>query len=100
MHIADVKITSTWTPLSKFTVVEGEAQYIIINNSQDDIYAVEGDDLPDSTVVGAIIVPGNYIVYKKGVQAELYMKSSAIPVISDGTETQSKVSNITINKVG
>ena len=100
MHIADVKITGEWTPISRFTAIDGSAQYVIINSSQDDIYAVEGDVIPAGNVVGAIIVPGNYIVYKKGVQADLYVRSAAAPVLSSGIDERVKVSNITINKVG
>lgn len=100
MHIADVKIPSTWTPLSKYVEVDAISQYVVINSSQDDLYAVEGDEVPANNVTGAIIVPGNYLVYKKGVQAELYIRNAYTPVLTDGVDTQNKLSNVTINKVG
>lgn len=100
MHIADVKLPSNWTTLeSLISTVEDEATYIIVNSSPDDIYAVEGDTVPEN-IIGIPVASGNYLTYKKGAQAHLYLKNAYSPVMSSGVDTQNKLSNITINKVG
>ena len=100
MHIADVKIPSTWTALSTLTTVDDTSTYQIVNNSPDDLYFVEGDTTPTEAIIGVIVAPGNYVMYKKGSQANLYIKNGYAPVVSGGVDTQNKISNITINKVG
>lgn len=100
MHIADVKIPSEWTPLSNFTEVEADAEYVLINSSPDLMFAVEGDEPPMDDVIGVPVMSYNYITYKKGAQANLYIRNAYTPVYSDGVDTQNKISNLTINKVG
>lgn len=101
MHIADVKIPSTWTTLaSLITTVESDATYVIMNSSPDVMYAVEGDTEPADTVIGVPVLPNNFLNYKKGTQANLYLKNGYTPVTTSGVDTQNKLSNITINKVG
>lgn len=100
MHIADVKLPSNWTTLeSLISDVESDATYVIINSSPDDIYAIEGDTAPENTI-GVPIVSGNYLMYKKGSQAHLYLRNGYSPVMASGIDTQNKLSNVTINKVG
>lgn len=96
MHIQDVKITSNWTSLSTYTTVEEGATYQIVNSSPDVVYAVEGNDLPETGIIGVIVQPSSYIMYQKGEQANLYLKNGFTPV-EGGLQ---KLSNITINKVG
>lgn len=96
MHIQDVKLTHNWTSLATYTEVEDGATYQIVNSSPDIIYAVEGDGLPEQGVIGVLVQPGNYVMYQKGEQANLYLKNGFTPV-EGGLQ---KLSNITINKVG
>lgn len=101
MHIADVKLPSEWTTLaSLITTVEDDAQYMIMNSSPDLIYAVEGDTTPVDAIIGVPILPNNYILYQKGSQTNLYLRNGYTPVMASGVDTQHKISNITINKVG
>lgn len=101
MHIADVKIPSTWVTLaSLITTVEEESEYVIVNSSPDLIYVVEGDTEPDDIIIGIPVNPGNYVSYKKGAQANLYIRNGYTPVMVGGVDSQNKLSNITINKVG
>lgn len=101
MHIADVKIPSEWVTFeSLVTTVDTSSEYIIVNSSPDLIYAVEGDAAPLETVIGVPVNPGNYINYKKGSQANLYLRNGYTPVKKDGVIVQGKLSNVTINKVG
>lgn len=102
MHIADVKLPSTWTTLASFVTsgIEEDAQYVIVNSSPDDIYAVEGDAEPSDEIIGVPVAPNNYIIYQKGTQANLYLRNGYSPVVASGVPTQNKLSNITINKVG
>lgn len=101
MHIADTKIPSSWVTLaSLITTVEDDAEYVIVNSSPDLIYAVEGDTAPDAEIIGVPVPSNFYISYKKGSQSNLYLRNGYTPVISGGVDTQNKISNITINKVG
>lgn len=101
MHIADVKIPSSWTSLADLiTTVDPASEYLLINSSPDLMYAVEGDTTPADDVIGVPVLPNNYIQYKKGSQANLYIRNAFTPVISGGVDTQNKLSNLTINKVG
>ena len=100
MHIADVKLPSSWTALSTYVEVSNSDTYIIVNSSPDLIYAVEGSATPLSTVIGVPVASGNYINYKKGDQINLYLRNGYTPVMVGGVDTQNKISNITINKVG
>lgn len=100
MHIADVKLPSTWTTLeSLISTVESDATYVIVNSSPDDIYAIEGNEAPED-IIGIPVASGNYVTYKKGSQANLYLRNAYSPVMASGIDTQNKLSNITINKVG
>lgn len=101
MHIADVKVPSEWVTLdSLITSVEADAEYIIVNSSPDGIYAVEGDTDPSEEIIGVPVPSGFYIYYTKGSQAHLYLRNGYSPVKVSGVDTQNKISNITINKVG
>lgn len=100
MHIADVKLPSSWTALATFTDVTEDDTYVIVNSSPDLIYAVEGSATPIAGVIGVPVAPGNYINYKKGGQTNLYLRNGYTPVMVGDVDTQNKVSNITINKVG
>lgn len=101
MHIADVKIPSEWVTLeSLITSVEDGAKYIIVNSSPDGIYAVEGDGAPSEEIIGVPVPSGFYIFYTKGSQAHLYLRNGYSPVKASGVDTQNKISNVTINKVG
>lgn len=101
MHIADVKVPSTWTTLaSLITTVDADAEYVIINSSPDLIYAVEGNATPDDDIIGVPVQPNFYISYKKGSQANLYLRNGYTSVVTSGVATQNKISNVTINKVG
>jgi hypothetical protein len=100
MHIADVKLPSSWTALATFTDVNEDDTYVIVNSSPDLIYAVEGSATPIAGVIGVPVAPGNYINYKKGGQTNLYLRNGYTPVMVGNVDTQNKVSNITINKVG
>ena len=46
MHIADVKLPSSWTALATFTEENENDTYVIVNSSPDLIYAVEGSATP------------------------------------------------------
>lgn len=97
MHIADALIPNKWTKLSDYTEVDADGIYYIFNTSvDDDVYFIEGDTTPTSTTVGIIVNPGNYVKYKKGSQANLYMRNGIISVAG----APDKQSKITINKVG
>lgn len=100
MHLADVKLPSKWTALSSYVEVTNDSTYIIVNSSSDLIYAVEGSATPIAGVIGVPVAPGNYINYKKGEQTNLYLRNGYTPVMIGDVDTQNKVSNITINKVG
>ena len=99
MHIKDVKIPSTWTPLSQYLDVEADAEYLIINSSPDTIYAIESTGAPASGYIGVPVEPTCYIDYKKGNQ-DLYIRNGYTPVTVGGVAKEKKLSNITINKVG
>lgn len=92
MHIADVKIPSTWTQFSTYTDVENGATYVLVNSSPDILYFVESDGEPRDTVIGVPIDNGEFVNYQKGSQ-DLYIRNGA-------PSTSTKVSNLTINKVG
>lgn len=100
MHVADVKVPNEWTTLaSLITTVDADTTYVLVNSSPDTLYAVEGDTTPSEAVIGVILIPEDYIVYKKGTQANLYLRNGATPVVMNGVE-QIKISNLTVNKVG
>lgn len=101
MHVADVTITNDWTTLtSLITTVEADAEYVIINNSPIPIYAVEGDAEPTNDIVGAVVPPTCFVSYKKGSQAELYLRNSSPSLERAGVEADEKETTLTINKVG
>ena len=100
MHIADVKISNTWAALSTLVNIEEDAEYTIMNSSPDDLYFVEGDTTPAAGVIGSLVLPGNFVKYKKGSQANLYIKNG-YPVSTSGDMIKKQIaSNISINKVG
>lgn len=101
MHIADVKIPSEWTTLdSLISSVDEGATYILVNNSPDELFAVEGDASPNADIIGVPIASGNFITYQKGAQAHLYLRNGYNSVKAGGVSTYNKVSNLTVNKVG
>lgn len=102
MHIADVKATNEWQTLEDLLgeSLEETATYILMNTSPDVVYAVEGDTLPGEAVTGAPINPSSYGIYKKGEQANLYIRNGATPVAVSGIASYTKESNISVSKVG
>lgn len=101
MHITDTKISHRWTALADIIGEVGNDQYVIINSSPDKIYVIEGDSVDElEDVIGVPLDAGEYVIYEKGEQANLYLHNDYTPVEVPGEETPEKLSNVTINKVG
>jgi hypothetical protein len=99
MFIAELDVTTAWAN-TVTNYLNGDDTFTIVNSSPGIIYAVEGDTAPSADVIGVPVQPGNYILYKKGSNAYLYLKNGYSPVVTQGVNTQSKTSRIIINKVG
>lgn len=87
MFIAETKVRGQWEQLANVSFSANET-YMIVNNSNDTIYAVEGGIVPSDSITGCPILPTNFIKYEKGSQ-DLYFRNNK----SDG------YSKVLVNKV-
>lgn len=97
MFVTETKIKNEWEQLAGVTFDEDET-YIIVNNSPDIIYAVEGSTTPADAIVGVPVLAFNYIKYEKGSQ-NLYLRNRKQGTKDSAGNVKIEYSRVLVNKV-